>query len=132
AGAFRPAQRSNQQDPPVFGHAGPSHPVNVLTSNLLASLKWVEHGFGTRDAQIDQAAMASLKQVHSDVSLVARGPGCIGEGDALITGESGIAVSIRTADGFPIRLAAPRTNSVAGIHAGWRGTAAGIVAAALA
>ena len=106
--------------------------MNVLTSNLLASLKWVEHGFGTRDAQIDQAAMASLKQVHSDVSLVARGPGCIGEGDALITGEPGIAVSIRTADCFPILLADPRTNSVAGIHAGWRGTAAGIVAAALA
>jgi len=105
--------------------------VNVLTSNLLASLKWVEHGFGTRDAQIDQAAMASLKQVHSDVSLVARGPGCIGEGDALITGEPGIAVSIRTADCFPILLVDRERRAVAAVHAGWRGTATGVVGASV-
>ena len=29
--------------------ARPSHPVSVLTSSLLESLDWLEHGFGTRE-----------------------------------------------------------------------------------
>lgn len=110
--------------------------MSVLTSSLLARLNrehdWLEHGFGTRNAAIDQAEMASLKQIHSNLSLVADGPGCVGEGDALITGAPDVAVSIRTADCFPILLADPKTRVVAAVHAGWRGTAAGIVQATLA
>ena len=106
--------------------------MSVLTSNLLGNLGWLEHGFGTRDSSLDQAEMASVKQIHSNLSLAAQGPGCAGEGDALVTRTRGVAVSIRTADCFPILLADPQTNAVAAIHAGWRGTAAGIVSAALA
>jgi hypothetical protein len=106
--------------------------VSVLTSSLLAGLPWVEHAFGTRDSALDQATMASLKQIHSDVSLLAEHAGCLGEGDALVTAAPGVAVSIRTADCFPILLADPETRAVAAIHAGWRGTAAGIVASTLA
>jgi YfiH family protein len=106
--------------------------VSLLTSSLLAQLNWLEHGFGTRASHLDQSGMASLKQVHSGVSLAAHEPGCVGEGDALVTQASGIAVSVRTADCFPILLADPRTHAVAAIHAGWRGTAAGIVQSALA
>jgi YfiH family protein len=104
-------------------------------SSLLASLNrehaWLEHGFGTRTANIDQAAMASVKQIHSDVAFVAHEPGCAGEGDALITHTQGVAVSVRTADCFPILLADPETRTVAAIHAGWRGTAAGVVRTSL-
>jgi hypothetical protein len=106
--------------------------VSVLTSSLLAHLDWLEHGFGTRDSHLDQSGMAGLKQVHSGVALAAREPGCVGEGDALVTRTSGVAVSVRTADCFPILLSDPHTHAVAAIHAGWRGTAAGIVASALA
>jgi YfiH family protein len=106
--------------------------VSALASSLLASLPWVEHGFGTRDSALDQATMASLKQIHSDVALIAEHAGCLGEGDALVAGAPGVAVSIRTADCFPILLADPETRAVAAIHAGWRGTAAGIVASTLA
>ena len=105
--------------------------MSLLTSNLLASLNWLEHGFGTRNANLDQAAMASVKQIHSDVSFVAHEPGCIGEGDAIVTRDPGVAVSIRTADCFPILLADPETRAVAAIHAGWRGTAAGVVRTSL-
>jgi YfiH family protein len=102
---------------------------------LLDGLGWIEHGFGTRQATIDQAGMASLKQIHSHIVLTAERPGCIGEGDALVTRtrnrEQGVAVSVRTADCFPILLADPETRAVAAVHAGWRGTATGVVRASL-
>jgi polyphenol oxidase len=106
--------------------------VTVLTSRLLASLPGIEHGFGTRNADLTQAAMASVKQIHSDVSFVAHKPGFIGEGDAIITRDPGVAVSVRTADCFPILLVDRDTRAIAAIHAGWRGTAAGVVTSTLA
>jgi polyphenol oxidase len=75
--------------------------------------------------------MASLKQIHSDISFSAESPGCAGEGDALVTGTPGVAVSIRTADCFPILLADPKARAVAAVHAGWRGTVAGVVRSTL-
>ncbi len=75
--------------------------------------------------------MASLKQIHSNVSLVAREPGCAGEGDALVTSEPGVAISVRTADCFPILLVDAQTRAVAAVHAGWRGSAAGVVRTSL-
>ena len=110
--------------------------MTVLTSSVLDSLNrehhWLEHGFGTRTAKLDQSSMASLKQIHSDRSLLANEPGSIGEGDALMTQLPGLSVSVRTADCFPILLADPETHAVAAIHAGWRGTAAGIARSTLA
>jgi len=105
--------------------------VSVLDSKLLASLDWIEHGFGTRDSNLDQTVMASVKQIHSDVAFVARETGFVGEGDALVTQTRGVAISVRTADCFPILLADPETRSVAAIHAGWRGTAASVVLSSL-
>jgi YfiH family protein len=105
--------------------------VSFLTSSILDQLRWLEHGFGTRTSVVDQDSMASLKQIHSSVVFAADGVGCAGEGDALVTREPGLAVSIRTADCFPILLADPITRSVAAIHAGWRGTAASVVLTSL-
>lgn len=99
-----------------------------LESTLLASLSGFAHEFGSRQGPLSQNGMASLTQVHSATCLRATTPGPSGEGDALITCEPGLAVSIRTADCFPILLADTRLAAVGAIHAGWRGTAAGIVA----
>jgi len=71
--------------------------------------------------------MASLKQIHSSVVLAAERAGVAGEGDALVTAQVGVPVSIRTADCYPILLADTRNLAVAAVHAGWRGTAARIV-----
>ena len=77
-----------------------------LRSPLLESIPWLEHGFGTKHGPLSQDGMASLKQIHSSLSLVAdRREGCVGEGDALLTREPGVIVSVRTADCFPILLA---------------------------
>lgn len=75
--------------------------------------------------------MASLKQVHSARVLRADSDGLAGEGDALVTDREAVLVSVRTADCYPILLVDVKSRVVAAVHAGWRGTAAGIAVAAL-
>src|SRR2546422_1082174 len=48
-------------------------------------------------------------------------------GDALITDEKGILLSVRVADCLPVLLADVRRRAVAAIHAGWRGMLHSIV-----
>lgn len=75
-------------------------------------------------------AVAQAKQVHSDRVLPGR-EGFCGEGDALWTGEAGLALSVITADCVPVLLAARGGGRIAAVHAGWRGIEAGVVARAL-
>jgi YfiH family protein len=106
--------------------------VNILKSPLLENLPSIEHGFGTRYAPLSQDGMASIQQIHSSIPLLADRPeGCVGEGDALITGEPGVTVSVRTADCLPVLLVDMHHQAVAAVHAGWRGTAGGVVVEAL-
>jgi len=96
----------------------------------LSALSWMEHGFGTRLAGKDAPPVAAtLKQIHSDMVVRAgKETGCLGEGDALITDQPGLRLVIRTADCVPVLLADPERKAVAAVHAGWRGTAASVVA----
>jgi YfiH family protein len=98
-----------------------------LECPILSALTWTAHGFGTRHPAPAPDSVSNLKQIHSNVVLLADQPGLIGEGDALVTNRPGLAVSIRTADCYPILLADARNRAVAAVHAGWRGTAAQIV-----
>src|SRR6187399_871387 len=74
-----------------------------------------------------------LKQVHgTSVVVVPRGertpPWEPADGDALISDDPSVALVVRTADCAPILLADGVTGAVGAVHAGWRGTAAGVVA----
>ena len=71
---------------------------------------------------------AWLQQIHSAMVRPGR-PGFCGEGDALITSERGVAVSVVTADCVPVLLASG--NQVAAVHAGWRGLVQRILPATL-
>jgi YfiH family protein len=51
--------------------------------------------------------------------------------DALVADAPSVAVAVRTADCVPLLLGDSRTGAVAAVHAGWRGTAAGVVMAAV-
>lgn len=71
---------------------------------------------------------AALRQIHSDiVHVVGAAEFPQGEqapkGDALITREPGVLLTIQTADCIPILLADTRQRAIAAIHSGWRGTA---------
>src|SRR5271166_5217944 len=56
----------------------------------------------------------------------------IADADALITATPGLVLAILTADCVPIVLHDPHVRVLACVHAGWRGTVAGVSVAALA
>lgn len=79
--------------------------------------------------QLDIAPPVWLEQVHgtrvADVSA-----GFDGAADAAITSEPGRVCAVMTADCLPILLTDRAGTTVAAVHGGWRGLAAGIVEAA--
>ena len=78
-------------------------------------------------------------QTHSDIVRVVTEKDCLGslshrdypECDGLVTNTPGVALVVFTADCTPILLHDPVTGAVGAVHAGWRGTASGIVAKAV-
>lgn len=72
--------------------------------------------------------LATARQVHSADVLEARA-GCAGEGDALVSAERHLALTVVTADCVPLLMASPQR--LAAVHAGWRGLEAGVIAAAV-
>jgi YfiH family protein len=104
----------------------------VITSPNL-DFPWLTHGFGLRDGlcPIPPGELTTAKQIHSARVLDAAGRKGeqIGEGDAIVSADAGVAAGIRTADCVPILLADSETRIVACVHAGWRGTAANIIRA---
>jgi YfiH family protein len=85
---------------------------------------------------VPRAPVARLKQVHGTTVVDVKGipPGQVvvaGLGDALVTTEPGLVLAIATADCVPLVLVDLEAGALAAVHAGWRGTAAGVVDAAL-
>lgn len=75
--------------------------------------------------------MAWAKQVHGHQIHLVHEPGGVEGFDALVTNKPGIMLSVSVADCTPILVFDAHKNVVAAIHAGWRGTVAGIVAQTL-
>ena len=106
----------------------------VYRSSELDALPWLIHGFGTRQSDIPAwfENLATVKQIHSANVITADGRcGILGEGDALLEDRPGSVIAVKTADCMPVLLVDERRRDVAAVHAGWRGTAAHIVAAAV-
>jgi len=110
----------------------------------------VTHGFSCREpfprrsAEADVERLASalgladlprarLRQIHSAAVHLALGstepepP----SGDALVAPRRGVALTILTADCVPLVVVDPSTGALATVHAGWRGTLAGVLGAAI-
>jgi len=96
----------------------------------------ISHGFGTRGAP-PPAGLLRPRQVHgsrvirlSSVSAADWQGGLLGEADAIVSAAPGLPVGVVTADCVPILVGTP-SGRVAAVHAGWRGLAAGVIAAAI-
>jgi hypothetical protein len=84
---------------------------------------------------------ALVRQVHGATVLRAgrrrRGAGfddpssALGNADAIVTSSRRVPLAVLTADCVPVALADPETGQLAVVHAGWRGVARGVLAAAV-
>ena len=72
------------------------------------------------------ASLVTMRQVHGAEVVAVRevSEGLVGDG--MMTGVQGLLLGIQTADCVPVLVVDVRQRVVAAIHAGWRGTVAGI------
>jgi polyphenol oxidase len=133
----------------AWGHALRSKPLSAMA----------QHAFTTKELQLPaggpkahptpwtQAAatvgagleqITLVKQVHGGSVHVLKkgmaGPAEIAarpEADAIASDVPGLVLGVQVADCVPILLADPRRGAVSAVHAGWRGTCAGIAVAAV-
>lgn len=99
----------------------PDNPHHVQQNR---NLFFAELGF--REAEV-----AGARQVHGADILPAKQPGQFEGYDALITQTPGLLLTVTIADCTPILIHDPEQLAIAAIHAGWRGTVAGIVSRTL-
>lgn len=107
----------------------------ALTARALdpdVAARTLAEGLGAPDAQL-----VRLTQVHgrSILSFEAparkRGHTLLGNGDAVLGCQPNVLLTVASADCVPIVLADAETGWMAAVHAGWRGTAARVLDAAL-
>jgi YfiH family protein len=126
-GAERALSRTGDGVIALFGQ-GPATGGTVTEARsaaLLASLapaaralRWGEQVHGSIIATLSDEPRRRLA-----------GAACVGRCDGLMTAEQGLALAVWTADCVPVLLAGGGV--VGAVHAGWRGAAGGIVAAAV-
>lgn len=109
-----------------FSYAATDTPENVREN-----LQRAAHAL-----QVDAARLYFLSQVHGrDVRVLGgdedRERVLFEEADALVSLARDVACGVRTADCVPILIGDRASGGVAAIHAGWRGTVAGVVAQAV-
>jgi YfiH family protein len=75
------------------------------------------------------AVWATISQIHGTGVRIARSAGPQGDADALVTDRPDVPIVIATADCVPIAIEGSST--IALVHAGWRGVAAGVIGATL-
>jgi len=116
--------------------------IRVSTVSALEDVPGLVHGFERRhgpagwetredgrrrvgDALATHGRLFFLRQVHGTTVRAAPWAGTP-DGDAAVTADAGLLVGVETADCLPILLVDRRRRRAAAVHAGWRGSAAGI------
>jgi YfiH family protein len=92
----------------------------------------------TRAFDIPQESLVTVRQVHGSDILVIDEPNedyshfLTVESDAIITNQASLMIGVCVADCVPIVLLDPEKRVIAAVHAGWQGTAAGLVSKTIA
>jgi hypothetical protein len=77
---------------------------------------------------VGAAAVASVEDHSDSPEMQTRRPHV----DGIVTNRTDIAFAVQVADCVPLLFADPRTGAISATHAGWRGTALNVAAAAVA
>ncbi|MFC1537107.1 peptidoglycan editing factor PgeF [Pseudomonadota bacterium] len=121
------SERAGGISPPPFHSLNLGENIGDSHENINANLvKLTEAaGFSGRPHQTEQ--------VHGVDHFICSGPGSLhpDQADILISNEPNSPIAVRTADCLPILLADPVNRIVGAVHAGWRGTAAGVATRAV-
>ncbi len=122
---FGMSTRAGGVSPEPFGmnlsfHVGDDEP-NVVQNRALL--------FERLGVPPEQAVFAG--QIHSATVRIVDSAGTYPDCDGLVTNKAGRYCCISIADCIPIFLFDPGARVIAAVHAGWRGTAAGIVSHAV-
>ncbi|MFN0157586.1 MAG: peptidoglycan editing factor PgeF [Bacteroidota bacterium] len=109
-------------------HFGMNTSFNVgdAPENVRASRQELLASIGSTPDQL-----ALPMQVHSAIVRRVESAGNYPECDGLLTSSPDICLGVSTADCVPIFILDPAKAAIAGVHAGWRGTAGGIVTQAI-
>ncbi len=103
-----------------------SFSVGDEEANVLRNRELFFGGLG-----IDLRELAIPRQVHGSLLLRVRTAGSFADTDGLVTDAPRVFLCVTVADCVPILLCDPLAPAVSVVHAGWRGTASGILAAAV-
>ena len=96
-----------------------------------STIRGLEQRFGDR-RELPGHAVTTLRQVHGrDVHAARDVVSDETSGDGLVADRPSSIVGVWTADCVPVHLVVPGERIAAALHCGWRGTAAGIIPAAL-
>jgi Multi-copper polyphenol oxidoreductase laccase len=133
----------------AWGHALRSKPLSAMAQHAFTTkeLQLPAGGPRAHSTQWTQAAaslgagleqITLVKQVHGASVRVLKkevaGPKEIAarpEADAIVSDVPGLVLAVQVADCVPILIADSRRSAVAAVHAGWRGTCAGVAVAAV-
>jgi len=121
------SERNGGISPAPFSSLNLGHNIGDSSENVEANIARLAEttGLSGRPHQTEQ--------VHGMEHFICSGPGSLHseQADILISNEPKTSIAVRTADCLPILMADPVNRIVAAVHAGWRGTAAGIAITAV-
>lgn len=86
--------------------------------------------FGAAGVPLDRVVFQ--RQVHGDAVRHVQAPGVVDATDGICTATADLYLCVTIADCVPVFLYDPEAHAVAVVHAGWRGTVAGIVTSGVA
>jgi YfiH family protein len=131
-----------------WGAALQCRPLAALAPHYFSTRELAMDGTGVRDQEswnvlagalgVPSEALVRMRQVHG-AAVFETAAGDLPpsrdadwpEADIAISCHPSLALCVRTADCVPVLIADQRTGAVAAVHAGWKGTAAGAVMAAV-